>query len=579
MYLSIFLSLILTLLLSPWASAQATRLETAPGMEKIQTELLEQMTTNLSVTRETPTEHMYRIIVSLHVSRRVDHRRAGGLARLQQQIRTAQETVLQLRKRGQLTVLTQYQNIFSFSALANLEAILELAAMGDVEFIETIPVLQKMDMQSHDLTGVTQVHEANFTGRDITIAIIDDGIDAAHPAFGGDTTWPNAKVIGGYDFADNDSDPRNDCSQQIHGTAVAGVAAGNGGGVLGTAPDAKIVLLKIQSAQSCGSPFLDGDLMGALDWIISNREALSIDIISMSLGGQAFSSAFVCNNAAFAMRELIDMAHDAGILIFAASGNEALSTAIAQPACLSNVMSVGAVYDEDIGPTSFSICSDIVTGPDRVTCYSNGADFLDILAPAHCATTASTTSGNGIETCFGGTSSSTPFAAGIAATLLEAATVPLNNDSMRNLLASTSTPVLDDRNGLFTPRIDAQAAHESLSTNPPPPPPPPLPTPPCTDCTPYAGSLSGTYDFDIQPDGTFFASPEGVHSGWLEGPSQANFDLHLLQWSGSSWGIVASSQSSDSEEFVTYKGPAGHYAWIVIAQEGSGAYDVWLQRP
>ncbi len=68
MYLSILLSLALTLLCSPWANAQATRLDTAPGIEKIQTALLEQMTANVSVTRQPDTE-MYRIIVNLHASR------------------------------------------------------------------------------------------------------------------------------------------------------------------------------------------------------------------------------------------------------------------------------------------------------------------------------------------------------------------------------------------------------------------------------------------------------------------------------------------------------------------------------
>lgn len=579
MYVFILLSLTLTFLLAPWSHAQTTRLDHAPGIEKLQSELLEQMTANPSVpevrsgTHQTSTELMYRVIVNLHPSQRADPRRADGLARLQQQVRAAQDAVLQLRKRGQLTVLTRYRNIFSFSALANSEAILELTAMGQVEFIETVPVMQKMDAESHPLTGVDQVHTAGFTGRDVTIAIIDDGIDAAHPAFGGDTAWPNAKVIGGHDFADDDGDPRNDCPQQSHGTAVAGIAAGNGGGVLGTAPDAKIVLLKIQSAQNCGSPFLDGDLIGALDWIVTNREALGIDIISMSLGGQTFSSASVCNHAALAVRQLIDMAHNVGILIFAAAGNEGQSTAIAQPACLSNVISVGAVYDADIGPARFSVCSDEVTGPDRITCYSNSANFLDIVAPAHCATTASTTRGQ--EDCFGGTSSSTPFAAGVAATLLEAATVPLNNDNTRRLLADTGMPVLDDKSGHLTPRIDARAAHEAVGTTPPPP----TPGPPCTDCTPYAGLIASPHDFDVQPDGTHYFSSEGVHSGWLEGPAQDNFDLYLLQWSGSSWEIAASSQTRDSKEFVTYKGPDGYYAWIIFAQQGSGAYDVWLQRP
>jgi subtilisin family serine protease len=477
MPISILLSLALTLLCLPGAHAQVTRFDTAPGIEKIQPELLEQMTAHPFVTRQPDTEKMYRVIVDLHASHRTDRRSAGGLARLQQHVQTAQDTVLQSRKRGALTILNRYRNIFAFSALANSEALLELATMGEVEYIETVPIMQKMDLQSHPLTGVDRVHAAGFTGRDVTIAIIDDGIDAAHPAFGGDTAWPNDKIMGGYDFADNDSDPRNDCMQQSHGTAVAGIAAGHGGGVLGTAPDANLVFLKIQSAQQCGGAQLDGDLIGALDWIISHRQQFGIDIISMSLGGQVFNNVVDCDTAVLAIQQLIDMAHDAGIIIFAAAGNEAQPHAIAQPACLSNVISVGAVYDADLGPVRFSLCSDAATAPDRVACYSNSADFLDVLAPAHCATTASTS--NGREDCFGGTSSAVPFAAGVAATLLEAAQTPLTNDDMRRLLVESGVAVFDAKSGFFTPRIDAHAAHEALATASLPP----LDVS-CSDCTP-----------------------------------------------------------------------------------------------
>jgi subtilisin family serine protease len=463
MYAAILVSLVLSLLFSPGISAQMTSLETPPGIEKIQPELLQQMTAPPFITRQRgDAQNMYRVIVNLHTSPHTDHLSAEGLTSMQQRVQAAQDAILQTRQRGMLTLLNRYQNIFSFSALANREAIFELAAMAHVEFIESVPIMQKMDEQSHALTGVDQVHAAGFTGRGVTIAMIDDGIDASHPAFGGDTAWPNDKIIGGYDFADDDSDPRNDCAQQSHGTAVAGIAAGNGGGVLGTAPDAHIVLLKIQSAQQCGGEVLDGDLIGALDWILTHREQFGIDIISMSLGGQVFSSASVCNNAILAIRQLIDLAHDAGLIIFAAAGNEAQSSAIAQPACMSNVISVGAVYDANLGPTHFATCNDAVTGPDRVTCYSNSSNFLDILAPAHCATTASTTHER--ETCFGGTSASTPFAAGVAATLLEAAKTPLTNDSMRHLLVSSGVADFDDKSGLFIPRLDAQAAHDALDT-------------------------------------------------------------------------------------------------------------------
>jgi hypothetical protein len=157
---------------------------------------------------------------------------------------------------------------------------------------------------------------------------------------------------------------------------------------------------------------------------------------------------------------------------------------------------------------------------------------------------------------------------------LEATPVPLNNDSMRRLLVESGVAVFDAKSGLFTPRIDAQAALDTLDTALRL-----LPEAPCIDCTPYLGTLSGTYDLNIQPDGTYYASPAGTHNGWLRGPAQRHFALYLLQWSGFRWVTAAKSHETGSEAFATYQGRAGYYAWVIISQEGRGSYQVWLQRP
>ncbi len=569
--LIILLGLMLLLLLPAWSPAQDTDLQAVPGMEKVHPDLLAQMTANAplpsagqAITRQA-TPQMYRVIVNLYPLQDAGNPRNDDLAQLQEHVRLTQDAVLKIRRQGTFTLVTRYQNVFGFLALADEQAILELAAMGDVEFIEMLPTMQKMDLQSHSLTGIDTVHASNFTGDGVTIAIIDDGIDAGHTAFGGDPAWPNAKIIAGHDFADADADPRNDCNEQSHGTAVAGIAAGNGGGVRGTAPDATIVFLKIQSAARCGQAILDGDLLGALDWVVSQRETYGIDIVSMSLGGQAFSSAVACDNASTALRQLLDVAHTSGLVIFAASGNEGQLEAIAQPACMSNIISVGAVYDSNLGSTNFLRCSDQATGPDHVPCYSNSATFLDVLAPAHCAETA--IADGGVQACFGGTSSATPFAAGVAATLIEASNTPLDNDGMRSLLTTSGLPVADGKNGTLIPRIDALAALDTLDTAP------------CTDCILYSSTLSETNDESVQPDGTYYFSLSGAHHGWLNGQAQASFDLYLLKWTGSRWETVAQSIQTGSEESVSYQGAIGFYAWIIHSFEGSGSYDFWLQRP
>ena len=404
-----------------------------------------------------------------------------ALQAMRGQIRKAQNrAIAKLAPGAASRVRVKYDNLFAFSADLTADEIARAADLGAVEFIEERPLFHLMDSEAHALTGIDQTQAQGHTGQGSVIAIIDDGIDHDHPAFGGETGFPNSKILGGWDFADNDSDPRIDCLDQSHGTAVAGVAAGNGGGVVGSAPDAQLVFLKVQKQSECGQPSLSGDVAAAIDWAVTNQATYDIDIISMSLGGGSFSNQ--CDSASTAYRNAVDAAYASGMVVLAASGNDGLCSEISHPSCMSNVISVGAVYDSAMGSSGSCVspnscgntqyhqacdsmglvaCFDD-SAADGVTCYSNSASFLDILAPSNCATTAAT--GGGIESCFSGTSSATPYAAGVAATLIEAAggSGSLNNDDMRSLLRSSGVSVVDGKNGRTTPRVDALAAVDQL---------------------------------------------------------------------------------------------------------------------
>ena len=103
---------------------------------------------------------------------------------------------------------------------------------------------------------------------------------------------------------------------------------------------------------------------------------------------------------------------------------------------------------------------------------------------------------------------------------------------------------------------------------------------PCTSCSEYTGSLSGTGAVQIQPNGTYyFSSVSGTHRGWLQGPANADFDLYLQKWNGFYWATVAVSESVTSTEQIAYTGTLGYYRWRVYSYSGSGTYTFWLQRP
>ncbi len=405
-----------------------------------------------------------RVIVSLQASQ------PAGLGKAQA-IAAAQGRVLGAFKdenNGQgLAVLTRYRTLFGFSAELTRGQANALAKRADVTFIEEMPVHQKLYPESHPLTDVDLAQSATnggYDGSGAVIAIIDDGIDAAHPAFAG-------KLLGGYDFADNDSDPTIDCVAQSHGTAVAGVALGDGPGVRGVAPGANMVFLKIQSNGICGSNSLDGDIVGAIDWATANQQTYGIDIISMSLGGGLYSSESSCDGSSAIYRSAVQNAVSAGITVIAASGNDGMCDAMSRPACFSDAISVGATYDADLGNIGWCVdrqsCAntqyhsacfpgraafeDAIA--DNVIVYSNSAGFLDVAAPATCAQTAD--AGGTTIDCFGGTSSATPFTSGAAALAVQAAGKGvLSPADMRDVLTVSGDLVTDPKNGRMTPRVN-----------------------------------------------------------------------------------------------------------------------------
>jgi len=94
----------------------------------------------------------------------------------------------------------------------------------------------------------------------------------------------------------------------------------------------------------------------------------------------------------------------------------------------------------------------------------------------------------------------------------------------------------------------------------------------------YTGTLSSGGS-QYQPNGTYYYSGSGTHSGVLDGPSGTDFDLYLYKWNGSSWATVRSGTTSSSHEEVTYTGTSGYYLWRVRSYSGSGSYTLCLNRP
>lgn len=151
-----------------------------------------------------------------------------------------------------LVVTHRFSYQFGFAAQATPAALEQILANPEVIRVEQDGVLQAHLQQGIPLMKAS-IPRGTYTGSGLSIAICDTGIDTSHPRLGnGGSPIFNSKVIGGYDTGDNDADPRpNPTSGSAHGTACAGIAAGDLGAtgdyIGGVAPGAKLYAIKIST--------------------------------------------------------------------------------------------------------------------------------------------------------------------------------------------------------------------------------------------------------------------------------------------------------------------------------------------
>ncbi|MEB9613444.1 S8 family peptidase [Bacillus cereus] len=122
--------------------------------------------------------------------------------------------------------------------------------------------------------------EKSEKGKDIVVAVLDTGCQTDHVDL-------KDRIIGGKNFTtDNNSDPNNYSDLNGHGTHVAGTIAAteNNQGVLGVAPQAKLLIVKILAGNGKGSyEWIINGINYAVNWRGPNGE--KVRVISMSLGG------------------------------------------------------------------------------------------------------------------------------------------------------------------------------------------------------------------------------------------------------------------------------------------------------
>jgi len=386
-----------------------------------------------------------------------------------QAIGARQEAILDLLPANALGELRRYENLPAFAGRGSAAAIKSLAAHPWVTSIYADREAMAALAQGVALIGADNAAASGFSGAGVSVAVIDSGIDTDHPDLADDLLeercWcagspspasgccPNGSgTMSGVGAAEDDSG---------HGTNVSGVVTS--GGVVagnGVAPDAGIVAIKVLDASGSGS-FADVDT--ALDWVITNHATHNIRAVNLSLSDgteHANPMAFPCTGSV--TTNAINDLETLGIAVVVASGNDGFDGGIAFPACVPSAISVGGVYDADVGSISWctpsgcvpALCTDSTTAPDQFVCHTNSGVDLDVLAPDW---RTHTSAQGGGATNFGGTSAAAPYVSGLSALLLEQDPSRTPSDLL-NLMTVDSPLVTNPDSGLSFPRADVSAA-------------------------------------------------------------------------------------------------------------------------
>lgn len=424
-----------------------------------------------------------RVIVNLQkpaeLQRKGKRRSRRAWQKLRREIAARQWEVQGSLSRREFRSRRRYDNLNSFSGEVTAEGLAKL--LDDPRVLSIEPVLE---VHAHLRQGIALINATEvrmtYSGQGMAIAIVDTGIDYNHSALGG-AGFPNNKVIGGYDFGDDDPDPYAELS---HGTSCAGIAAGDpneaGDYIGGVAYGAKLYALKI--TQGTGGTSSSDDMVAAWDWCVTHQyddPNCPILVISTSFGGGRYFD--MCDGINSAMTMAAENANEAGITAVSSSGNDGWCESLAWPACIENVISVGAVYDAAFGTASWCVDSDSCasihadpnctrnwkatdsTAADKVAAYSNTSSFLDLLAPANQTYTTGT---GGYVSNFGGTSASCPYTAGAVACLQSAAKSILGQylrpEEVREILTRTGNRITDSKSDITIPRVNLANAVESI---------------------------------------------------------------------------------------------------------------------
>jgi subtilisin family serine protease len=257
-------------------------------------------------------------------------------------------------------------------------------------------------------------------GADVTIAVIDSGIDIHHPELVG-------RIAGSFDALNSKEGPH------IHGTSIASTIAAHGR-LMGAAPSARLLAIRAFGAQE-NTQDTDANstsfvVIKSLDYAVSNRA----QIVNMSFAGPKDK----------AIQRSLEAAAKKGIVLIAAAGNAGAKSPPLFPAADRNVIAVSATDQSD----------QLFTASNRGRYIAISAPGVDILSAAP----------DGKYQILSGTSLSAAYVSGVAA-LMISRSPEITSSDVRAILLSTARdlgpPGRDDQFGAG--QVDALSAVSAVA--------------------------------------------------------------------------------------------------------------------
>ena len=327
-------------------------------------------------------------------------------------------------------VVSRQPNLGTFTIDADDAALARLqrdpGVVGITAARELGPALAESAAQVH----AEAAWNAGLTGAGQTIAVIDSGVDAAHPMLSGrvvDEACFTEALPGGGGSCPNGQTTQVGAGAAVpcastgcdHGTHVASIAAGRtNGGLRGIAPDASVLSVQVFTPASNGPSTNISEVLAAFEWVYEQRNRFAIAAINLSVAS-AVAEPTPC--ADDAVEQAVQRLRAVGIAVVAAAGNSGATSHLSYPACVPGVVSVSSV-----GATG------------AASSFANRAPALSLFGPGEFVVAA--TLGNATTTK-SGTSQAAPHVAGALAAFRQARPTASVDDLVRHFDRTADTVV------------------------------------------------------------------------------------------------------------------------------------------